>query len=229
MRKQATAALVMAAGVGLGLAGLGAASPAAAASTDTQLCSPDANGATLQNGVCVLAPLHLGQDDQRVFINSAGSFDVWTIESGSIPPGMTLPSTFGAGATILGGTPTQEGTFTFTLDNSGQSQLTYSVTVGPPIPLTVSLPGSGSNLPGGTAGTPYAMDFFINGGVAPYTWSVASGQLPPGLSLVTTDAPSDINNQLAGTPTTAGTFTFTMQVTDSQGAQASQQFTLTVS
>ena len=98
----------------------------------------------------------------------------------------------------------------------------------PPLPLKVVLPASGSTLFPGTVGVAYAQNFFLSGGVAPYTWSVASGQLPPGLALVSTDAPNDNNNQLAGTPTQAGTFTFTMEVTDGNGKSASQKFELTI-
>jgi hypothetical protein len=32
-------------------------------------------------------------------------------------------------------------------------------------------------------GAAYAKNLFRSGGAAPYTWSLASGQLPPGLSL----------------------------------------------
>ena len=100
--------------------------------------------------------------------------------------------------------------------------------VDPDQPLTIVLPGSGSTLSPGTVGQPYAQNFFLSGGAAPYTWSVAAGQLPPGLHLQTFNDPRDANNELAGTPTTAGTFTFTMQVTDFYGHQATQQFTLQI-
>jgi hypothetical protein len=83
----------------------------------------------------------------------------------------------------------------------------------------VVIPGSGPTLHSGNVGVAYAQNFFLSGGVAPYTWSVAAGQLPPGLALTTTNAPADNNNQLPGTPTAAGTFT--MKVTDSAGHQAS--------
>lgn len=51
-------------------------------------------------------------------------------------------------------------------------------------------------------------------------------ELPPGLTLGTT-AP-DFNNVLTGTPTQAGTFSFAMQVRDSQDNMASGTVTITV-
>jgi len=107
-------------------------------------------------------------------------------------------------------------------------QGTYSITVNPPLPLQVVLPASGSTLSPGTEGVAYAQNFFVSGGVAPYAWSKVSGQFPPGLALRSTNAPDDNNNQLAGTPTQAGKFTFTMKVTDRSGQSASQQFELTI-
>jgi hypothetical protein len=217
------------------LAGLAVASPALAVQGDSQLCTLSANGGTMVNGVCVLGAMTQGQPAEDFLANSGGGVDTWTIVSGSLPPGTQMPREYGAGNTIIGGTPTQPGTFTFTVDNipfTGQSgtpsQGTYSITVNPAPGLAVVLPASGPTLTAGTVGTAYTQSFFLSGGVAPYTWSVAAGTLPPGLALVSTDAPTDNHNQLAGTPTTAGTFVFTMKVTDSRGGQATQQFSLTI-
>jgi hypothetical protein len=65
----------------------------------------------------------------------------------------------------------------------------------------------------------YAVDFFLSGRESPYAWSAAPGQLPPGLALQSADAPADNDNQLAGTPTKAGT---TLR------DQAAKQFSLTI-
>jgi large repetitive protein len=102
----------------------------------------------------------------------------------------------------------------------------YTILVDQNLPLTIN--ASGGTTPVGMAGGAYAQNFFLSGGAGPYTWSLASGQLPPGLSLKTFSDPRDANNELAGTPTTAGTYTFTMQLTDYPGQQATQQFTLTI-
>src|SRR5689334_25366900 len=98
----------------------------------------------------------------------------------------------------------------------------YQITVVPDQPLAVVLPGSGPTLLPGTVGQAFAQNFFLSGGAAPYTWSVTSGQLPPGLALKTFSDPRDADNELAGTPATAGTYTFTMRVADFYGHQATQ-------
>jgi hypothetical protein len=77
-------------------------------------------------------------------------------------------------------------------------------------------------------GEAFAQDFFLSGGAAPYTWTLTSGQLPTGLKLQTYVDPRDANDELAGTPTMAGTVTFTMQVSDYNGQHATQKFTLTI-
>jgi large repetitive protein len=193
---------------------------------DRLVCSPGDNGGTLVNGVCVLPAAALGQGYEGFIITSNNSGGTFSIISGSLPPGLFMPASYGASGTIVAGTPTKQGTFTFTVkgtDQQGQPlQQTYSIKVGPPLPLVVS-----PCCPDGTVGVAYAQNFFVQGGVAPYAWSIVSGQLPPGLRLVSPNPP-DVDNRLSGTPTTAGTFTFTVQVTDSRGAQTTVQDSLTV-
>ena len=224
-----TLAVLVAAGSAL--AGMAMASPARA-STDVLVCSPGSNGGTLVNGVCVLPGASVGQPYEGFILTSSNSGGTFSIAGGSLPPGLSMPARYGASGTIVAGTPTGQGTFPFTVagvDQQGQPlRQAYRITVGAPLPLTIVLPAGGSTLPAGKVGTGYAQSFFLSGGVAPYAWSVAAGQLPPGLRLVSTAAPADNNNQLAGTPTKPGTFVFTMKVADGTGSHATQRFSLTI-
>src|SRR5262249_21655483 len=121
-------------------------------------------------------------------------------------------------------TPTTVQTTTFTVqvqDSAGNTaQQAFSLTINPPRPLVVTTP-SNCCLPG-TVGTFYQVHFFADGGVQPWSWSLVAGQVPPGLTL-------DPSGLLSGTPTVAGAFTFTVMVTDNVGAQATGQFSITVS
>jgi uncharacterized protein (TIGR03437 family) len=102
-----------------------------------------------------------------------------------------------------------------------------TVTIGA-LTFTVRQPGAplamsgASTLPAASAGAAYSTTLAATGGAPPYTWSLASGALPDGITL----SPAGI---LAGTPASAGAFVFTARVTDSAAASASQAFTLTVS
>jgi hypothetical protein len=87
-----------------------------------------------------------------------------------------------------------------------------------------------TTLPAGTVGVPYShdLDLSAQGGNPPYSWFVVNNinELPPGLTLDTT-AP-DFNNVLAGTPTQAGTFSFPMQVQDSQDNTVNATLTIPI-
>jgi len=193
---------------------------------DTLVCSPDTNGGTLLNGVCVLPGATVGQPYEGFILTSNNSGGTFAIIAGSLPPGLFMPASYGASGTIVGGTPTQQGTFTFTVkgtDQQGQPlQQTYSITVGPPPPLAITFPTTCCNA--GAVGQAYLQNFFLSGGVGPFTASIASGQLPPGFSLSASPPIS-----ITGTPTVKGAFTFTVKVTDSTGAQATKSGSITVS
>lgn len=95
-----------------------------------------------------------------------------------------------------------------------------TLTVQAVAPLAVSTQA----LPSGLINASYSATFSASGGSTPYSWSLAAGSLPTGLSLNAT------TGALSGTPTAAGTFTFTIQVKDS-GAPvqiASKGFSISV-
>ncbi len=65
-----------------------------------------------------------------------------------------------------------------------------------------------SSFPGATVGTSYTANLIVTGGITPYTWTIASGSLPAGLALSS-------GGVISGTPTSAGTSSFTVSVSDS--------------
>ena len=201
---------------------------------DRLLCDPADNGGFLVNGVCVLHDSVFGLPYQGHLVTSHQAGGALSVVSGSLPPGLSLPATFAGSGDTIGGTATDPGVEpgrTFTVQGTGdQGQplyQAYSILVDQNLPLAINASG-GTALGPGTVGQSFAQNFFLSGGAAPYTWSLASGTLPPGLALRTFSDPRDASDELAGTPTTAGTYTFTMRLTDYAGQQATQQFTLVI-
>jgi hypothetical protein len=148
----------------------------------------------------------------------------WKVVAGKLPAGLKMAKFFGVESTEITGTPTRVETSTFTAqvtDGAGDTaQQGFRLTIDPPQPLVIT---SGSCCADGAVGTAYQTNFFADGGVQPYTWSISAGQLPPGLTLAKF-APAG----LSGSPTTAGTFTFTVTVTDKAGMQTSEPGSITI-
>src|SRR6202046_3407464 len=76
--------------------------------------------------------------------------------------------------------------------------------------------------PGGEVGVAYSDQLTVTGGTSPFTWSVSAGALPPGVSL------NASTGLLSGTPTTAGTYSFTVKVTDSPGLSDTKSVSLSI-
>lgn len=129
---------------------------------------------------------------------------VVTVTSGAIPAGLSLST-----AGVLTGTPTTEdltpGSFTLLITDSalrtgGHTDAIEIARLGPP---TVS--GSLPDYYTGAAITPF--DYTVTGDYTPLVCTILSGALPTGLSM-------DANGQVTGTPTTAGSYSWTVRVTD---------------
>jgi hypothetical protein len=73
---------------------------------------------------------------------------------------------------------------------------------------TSSLAVVTSALPDATVGASYSQTLSASGEVLPYTWAITTGSLPAGLSLSSSGA-------ITGTPSSPGSSTFTVEVTDS--------------
>jgi large repetitive protein len=138
----------------------------------------------------------------------------WSVTASALPSGLTLSAT---GA--IGGTPGVAGSYSFTVQitdsNSVSATKALALTIAPRVGIATQ-----SVLSGGSVAASYSQTLAASGGLPPYTWSLVSGALPGGLTLAS-------GGIISGSPTSGGTFTFTASVTDSVGAKASQQFSIT--
>lgn len=144
----------------------------------------------------------------------------WSVTAGALPLGMTLNANTG----IVSGAPTVNGSFTFVLQvqdlNGTNVTKTFTIDVSVPMSITTA------SLPSWTANSPvvYNQTLVATGGTTPYTWSVTAGNLTnSGLTL----SPAGV---ISGTPTTAGTFNFTVTATDgaTSALTASKQLSIVI-
>jgi hypothetical protein len=188
--------------------------------TDTSTPTPQAAQASLRltvlpPGTQVLAitptrlrPAFLNQRYGAQLDATGGTMPyAWGLVSGMMPPGLTLSST---GA--ISGTPTSTGAYPFTVRvaDSGTPQQTAQ---GRAAMVVFGMGFGGLRIttrfvPIGMVNHTYTATLAASGGTTPYTWSIANGSLPRGITL-------SAQGMITGTSTSAGISQFEARVTDS--------------
>lgn len=150
----------------------------------------------------------------------------WTVERGSLPPGMTLASEQGvvSGRSQVPDARPQACTVRVTQSDGAYAEATVALPVWQaikPEPLVIL---SLANLPDGVAGRPYALQLAAAGGLPPYRWRMADGGGQEMDGLVLSPDGSFVQAALRR----SGRFASTVVVTDAAGAEAVRSFGLTV-
>lgn len=156
--------------------------------------------------------------NQQLFAQGGTSPYVWSVTSGSLPPGFSLASSSGA----ITGTSTTNGSYAFTIQvaDSGNPAQTasrdYTIGVGDPVKIA-----SSATLPDACVNQPYFFTLQTSAGVPPFTWFFSPASWPAiNLDIYT--------GTFSGTATTTGTFTGALAITDSAGSRDNQSVSLTV-
>ncbi len=149
---------------------------------------------------------------------------------GALPAGLTITTSNGNG--IISGTPTSQPAAPIQVEIQVSDSETPKATGTATLSLTIfsittkTLQNGIINQPYQGAETQVIAGGGIGSGQHPYTWSVTSGSLPPGLSLCTTTAIPSC--PITGTPTQLGTSNFTVTVVDGQTPPATATAMLSI-
>ncbi|MBI5668553.1 MAG: choice-of-anchor D domain-containing protein [Chloroflexi bacterium] len=158
-------------------------------------------------------PTITGANAAEFSITAPASFP-FTINDGGAPQVVSIRCT-------PGGAGLRQATLTLTTNDPTQTAVSYTLQCTGTTAPTINL--SPPSLPSGTVGVRYNQTVTATGGTGPYTLT-QTGTLPPGISFI----PSTPSATLSGTPTSAGSFTFTVTATDAIGATGSQNYTLVI-
>jgi uncharacterized protein (TIGR03437 family) len=189
------------------------------------------NRGSLPMTLSVYSPLTIGPEvapfgtvgqPYRFTMYVNGELHNWYL-GGTLPPGLKFPCAsdcydYTASSVTIAGIPTQAGAFSFTAllhyVITGPATRVYEIKIQPALQiLTTSLTAR--------VGQPMSLSLAAQGGNPPYLWSLAGGVPPNGISL-------DSTGVLRGVPVANGSFTFSVNVKDSQGATATQSVKLLV-
>src|ERR1035441_4940001 len=163
-------------------------------------------------------PGAVGQGYAQALTATGGTQPYTWSATGKLPPGLPVRS-----VGTISGTPLTGGTYSFTVKvvdaNNASTSKTLSIVISGPGAATLTV--STTTLPSGTVGLSYSQILPATGGTPPYQWAVGTS-FP---AFFTLDSPS---GTVSGTPTSAGTFSFLVKVTDSARASSTATVALTI-
>lgn len=171
-------------------------------------------GGTVAITTTMLSDASVNQANYSQTIQAGGGhwFKTFGLTSGSLPAGLSLSSDG-----VLRGTPTTTGRYDFVVtatDTLGATATrAFSVNVNAALTITTT------TLPAASLSLAYNQTIVAVGGTGTRTFTVPEQSLPPGLSLSSSGV-------LGGETATAGTYNFTITVTDAAGATAAQAYSL---
>ena len=192
-----------------------------ATKNDTTILTADVANPTLTITSATLADATYGAPYAAALAatGSTGS-TTWSVVSGQLPGGMTL-----AANGALNGTPASLGDFSFTVQAQDADWRANVATA--PVALKVVAPVFSVNPPAASpaamVGQPYSASFTASGNVGTVVWTIASGELPSGLTL---DAAA---GTVSGAPTAWGMFAVAGQGMDSLGRSGAATLSIVVS
>ncbi len=140
----------------------------------------------------------------------------WSISNSKLPEGLVINANTGE----ITGYPKIAGTFEFTVmvtdSIGGTGTRLLSIEIKPGVSLHTT------QLSSGKVGKEYSTRLEYSGGNGEYVWTLEKGVLPEGLAL------DGNTGAISGTPKTAGTVTFTIELIDSYGSADSKELTITI-
>jgi Glycosyl hydrolase family 48/Cellulose binding domain/Putative Ig domain len=158
----------------------------------------------------------------QIKATDSASGQTLTYTAAGLPAGLSISSSTG----LISGTPTTAGsssvtvTVTDTTGAKGMAAFTWTISASSSgNTVTVTNPGSQT----GTVGTAASLQIKATDSASGQTLTYAATGLPAGLSI------SSSTGLISGTPTTAGSSSVTVTVTDGTGAKGMASFTWTIS
>lgn len=152
----------------------------------------------------------------RVQIKGGAAPFSYAIANGLLPPGLTLDENYGN----ISGVPEVSGsnTFMFRVTDAKGMIAEKELTIITYEPLIIKTP---SLLPRAARQKEYLAVLTANGGKAPYSYTITSGDLPEGIEFV-------YSGSLSGRPEKLGTYNFVIAVSDASGRQVEKLFYLEI-